>query len=68
MMRLPILDWVRWPSWMRNEPKSGLAETGGVAIRALFLLTGKPHLVLRRTVFKNNRCRERFSRHMHFTA
>src|SRR5258707_6631488 len=31
-MRLPIFDWLRWPSWMRSEPRSGFAEISGLAI------------------------------------
>src|SRR5437016_8941484 len=31
-MRLPIFDWLRWPSWMCSEPSSGFAEISGLAI------------------------------------
>src|SRR5260370_13376920 len=32
LFRSPILDWLRWPSWMRRDPRSGFAETCELAI------------------------------------
>src|SRR6266851_6436091 len=39
-MRLPIFDWLRCPSWMRSEPRSGFVEICGLAINPLLPLIG----------------------------
>src|SRR6266851_156879 len=39
-MRLLIFDWLRCPSWMRSEPRSGFVEICGLAINPLLPLIG----------------------------
>jgi|SRR5258708_5067054 len=36
IIRLPIFDWLRWPSWIRSDPRSGFAEICGLAISGPF--------------------------------
>src|SRR5438270_13485449 len=54
--RLPMPDLLRWPSWMRREPRSGFDESTGISkVSASFFKSVLP-LTLRMGLLQNYRC------------
>src|SRR6266550_612670 len=43
MTRLPVPVLLRWPSWMRSDPRSGFAETCEVAMGRGLLVSMQRH-------------------------